>query len=317
MARRYVGEVGRLDDILARLEPSLGPLSGEPVALQGGITNRNFRVTLGGTEYVVRVHGRDTGLLGIDRGAERLASETAARLAIAPEVAAGLDDCLVTRFVACEPASSPEIADRVEEIAGALRRFHDSGARLPTSFWVPDLLEDYAAIVRERGGALPDAYADAVDVARRIAAALPVGEARPCHNDLLAGNIIRARDGGRMLIVDWEYAAMGHPCFDLGNLSINNDFDDATDERMLSAYHGQAPTTAQRAGLKLMRVLSDAREAAWGVVQAVVSELDFDFERYGREHFERLHVAAAGPHLRDWLAEAADGERRAQRGEGA
>ena len=39
------------------------------------------------------------------------------------------------------------------------------------------------------------------------------------------------------------------------------------------------PRTPQRAALKLMRVLSDAREAAWGVVQGEVSELDFDFER--------------------------------------
>ena len=37
-----------------------------------------------------------------------------------------------------------------------------------------------------------------------------------------------------------------------------------------------------------MRVLSDAREAAWGVVQASVSELDFDFDGYAGEHFERL-----------------------------
>ena len=37
-----------------------------------------------------------------------------------------------------------------------------------------------------------------------------------------------------------------------------------------------------------MRVMSDVREAAWGVVQGGISELDFDFERYAREHFERL-----------------------------
>jgi thiamine kinase-like enzyme len=309
MVQRHVGGMGRLDDILQRLVPSLGPLGGEPVALAGGITNRNFRVTFGGAEYVVRVPGRDTGLLGIDRDAERLAGETAARLSIAPELVAVLEDCLVTRFVAAHPASSPEIAERVEEIARALRSFHDSGAELPTRFWVPDLLEDYAAILRRRGAALPADYDEVRAAAGAIAAVLPLGRPRPCHNDLLAGNILRARDGGGMLIVDWEYAGMGHPCFDLGNLSINNDFDDATDERLLTVYHGQAPTQARRAALKLMRVLSDAREGAWGVVQAVVSELDFDFERYAREHFERLHAAVALPGFAEWLAAAARAER--------
>jgi thiamine kinase-like enzyme len=127
---------------------------------------------------------------------------------------------------------------------------------------------------------------------------------RPCHNDLLAGNVIRARDDGRLMIVDWEYAGMGDPRFDLGNLSINNDFDDAADERLLSAYHGEPPTEAQRAALKLMRVLSDAREGAWGVVQTEVSELDFDFAGYAREHFERLLTTAAQPQFREWLVSA-------------
>ena len=176
--------------------------------------------------------------------------------------------------------------------------------RLPTSFSVPHLLDDYAAIVHERGGTLPLAYPDAVAVATRIEAGLPLAHPTPCHNDLLAGNIIRAQDDGRMLIVDWEYAGIGDPRFDLGNLSINNGFDEATDDRLLTAYDGVAPSDGRRAPLKLMRVLSDAREAAWGVVQEAVSELDFDFEHYGHDHFERLRATALGPQFEEWLAAA-------------
>jgi thiamine kinase-like enzyme len=296
--------VDDLGDILARLEPSLGSLSGEPAPLHGGITNRNFRITLGGADYVVRMPGKDTDLLGIDRETERHATEAAARLGIAPEVAAALEDCLVTRFIACRPVSAQELADGVEEIARALRSFHDSAARLPARFCVPSLLDDYAAIVTEHGATLPAAYAQAVAAAARIEAALPVAGPCPCHDDLLSGNIIRAQDDGRLMIVDWEYAGMGDPRFDLGNLSINNDFDEATDERLLTAYYGQAPSDGRRAALKLMRVLSDAREAAWGVVQAEVSELDFDFEGYGRKHFERLRAAVEQPRFEEWLAAA-------------
>jgi thiamine kinase-like enzyme len=300
-----LGAVGKLSDILTRLEASLGPANGAPMPLKGGITNHNFRVTLGGTDYVVRLPGKDTGLLGINRETERLATEAAAGLGIAPAVAAVLEDCLVTRFIACSPVSPQELADGVEEIASALRRFHDSRVRLPARFRVPDLLEEYAAVIRERGGALPEGYEEAVAVAARIESALPVSDPRPCHDDLLGGNIIRAQDDGRMLIVDWEYAGMGDPRFDLGNLSINNDFDEAADERLLAAYYGEAPTDARRAALGLMRVLSDAREAAWSAVQATVSELDFDFERYGSEHFERLRAAVEQPRFAEWLAAAA------------
>jgi len=299
--------VGELNDILQRLEPLLGPLTGEPAALEGGITNRNFHVTLGGADYVLRLPGKDTDLLGINRRAERLASEAAARLGVAPGVAAMLEDCLVTHFIACEPVSACELADDVEEIARALRSFHDSTARLPARFWVPDLLDGYAAIVRERGGTLPAPYAQARAASVRIAQALPFARPRPCHNDLLAGNIIRARDDGRMMILDWEYAGMGDPRFDLGNLSINSDFDQATDDRLLAAYYEQAPSDARRAELKLMRVLSDAREAAWGVVQAQISTLDFDYERYAGEHFGRLQGAVGQPAFAEWLLAAEGG----------
>jgi len=175
---------------------------------------------------------------------------------------------------------------------------------LPARFHVPDLLDVYATIVRARGDELPAEYAQTQAAATRIADGLPPAEARPCHNDLLPGNLIRASDDGRVLIVDWEYAGMGDPRFDLGNLSINNGFGEAEDERLLRAYLGEPPSDAQRASLQLMRVLSDAREAAWGVVQGTISELEFDFAGYAGEHFERVSGVLAGPEFEEWITSA-------------
>jgi thiamine kinase-like enzyme len=103
------------------------------------------------------------------------------------------------------------------------------------------------------------------------------------------------------MLVDWEYAGMGHRFFDLGNLSVNNEFDPAADERLLTAYLGEPPGDARRAALALMRIMSDAREAAWGVIQGVISDLDFDFAEYASKHFERLTRAAADPGFEEWI----------------
>ena len=65
--------------------------------------------------------------------------------------------------------------------------------------------------------------------ARAVSAAASSGpprapiELRPCHNDLLNANFID--DGERIRIVDWEYAGMGDPFFDLGNFSVNHELD--------------------------------------------------------------------------------------------
>lgn len=295
-----------LPRILSRLERTLGPASGEPVPVAGGITNHNFRVCLGGHDCVVRLPGRDTALLGIDRGAERLAASRAAELGIAPPLLYADDDCVVTAYLAGGPVDPDALRGDPGPVARALCAFHDSGVRLPTSFWVAGQLDEYAAVVRERGGVLPDAYQRAAVLVRRIASTLPLAAPVPCHDDLLPGNLIQTP--ATIMLVDWEYAGMGHRFFDLGNLAANNEFDDPAELRLLAAYFEVSEGSvgpARRAALKLFRIVSDAREAAWGVLQSQISELDFDFEEYAARHFERLELAAADPRLEEYFDAAA------------
>lgn len=291
-----------LDRIVERLEPSLGQVGSAPAPLEGGITNRNYMVQMGGQEYVIRLHGKDTELLGIDREAERIANGAAAALGIAPAVAASFAGGIVTRYERCGTLDARGVAARVQEIGRALRAFHRCGAELPATFWVPDLLARYAALARANGAQLPPLYARAEQLAARIARALPLRAPRPCHNDLLAGNLICSNESGRTMIVDWEYAGMGLPSFDLGNLSVNNELSDDCERELLCAYLGRAPAARERAALKLARVLSDAREGAWGVMQAQLSDLDFDFDGYAETHFARMAQAADGPEFAGWLA---------------
>jgi thiamine kinase-like enzyme len=282
--------VSDLEGLLARLEQRLGAITAGPAVLDGGITNRNYRVSFAGRDCVVRLPGKDTALLGISRRAEQMANEMAAALGLAPEVVAADDDCLVTAYVHGEP-SDPATLD-VDAVAAALRSFHDSGLELPVRFWVPDLLNECAEVVGARGGALPPQYAPTRALALQVAEALPLTDPVPCHNDLLPANVLRTSDG--VMLVDWEYAGMGHRIFDLGNLAVNCQFDDAAEIRLLTAYLRRAPTEEQHHALRLMRLMSDAREAAWGVLQGVISTLDFDFQGYAARHFDRLLAAQDG-----------------------
>jgi thiamine kinase-like enzyme len=292
-----------LGEIVGLLEHELGPASGPPEPLEGGITNRNFRVRFGERDCVLRLTASSTGLLGIDRSSELKAGQMAASLGVGPPVLACGEGFLVTAYLACTPVRSADLAAAPDPAARALRAFHESGLELANRFWVPDLLEQYERVVVDHGQTPPPAYAAARSVADRIAVALPLSEPVPCHDDLLAANLLRTPT--TTMLVDWEYAGMGHRMFDLGNLAVNNDFDEPAEDRLLSAYFGEPPTAGRRAALALMRILSDAREAAWGVVQTVISDLDFDFGAYARQHFERLERAAATPRLEALLDAAA------------
>src|SRR5262245_40740408 len=220
-------ELGR---IVEKLVPELGELEGEPAPLDGGITNRNFRVRLGGREHVVRVPGKDTNLLGIDRGAERFSAERASSLGIGPPVTAALDDpvCLVTLFVEAKVMSPEDLKQpsAIEKVAGSLRRLHGPEQPLPIAFDSFRVVEEYADTATERGGTLPPDYEEAHAKSSEIEDALggPEHEPVPCHNDLLAANFLD--DGERIWILDWDYAGMGDRYFDLANYSINNELDE-------------------------------------------------------------------------------------------
>src|SRR6266513_6511676 len=69
--------------------------------LVGGITNQNYRVDIAGETFVLRVGGKGTRLLGIDRGREHTCTAIAAQLGIGAEVMHFLasEDALVTRFI--------------------------------------------------------------------------------------------------------------------------------------------------------------------------------------------------------------------------
>lgn len=299
----------QLRELLTDLRDALGPTAGAPVPLDGGITNRNFRIRFAPPvgEGVLRLPGRDTGLLGIDRRAELLAARQAARLGVAPRVLYGDERCLVTEYLPGSELDGDRLRAAPQAVARGLRAFHDSGLELPARFWIPDLLADYAALLSQRGIAVDDRFRRTQELVAKIAVALPLGDPVACHNDLLPGNLMSAGDeADRPMLVDWEYAGMGHRWFDLGNLAVNNAFDPAAEDRLLSAYFdGEPPTAGRRAALALFKLVSDAREAAWGVVQGTLSELDFDFGAYADQHFARLQDAASDrQRLHAWLSDA-------------
>ena len=276
-----------------RVEEAVGRLwPGQPVKVEtlgGGITNHNFKVVVDGDVLVLRIGGKDTGLLGIDREHEHEAALMAARLGVGPEVVRFADGVLVTRFVEGEVGRADPAA-----VGILLKRLHGAPA-VAGRFDSFRVVEAYAATATGHGRSLPDSYGTAHELACQIEARRAAAPVVTCHNDLLAANFID--DGERIWIVDWEYAGMGDPFFDLANFAVNNGLDEDGERALLEAY-GSTDTRA----LTLMRFMSDFREAMWGVVQQAISELDFDFVAYADEHFERLRRTASEGRFKAALA---------------
>jgi thiamine kinase-like enzyme len=289
----------RVEEIVERIWPGARP---HVDVLGGGITNRNFKITLDDGTFVLRVGGQDTELLGIDRRVEYEASLAAAAVGVGPDVVAFIqpEGYLVTRFVGGKVVGPEALREpeALRRIAKSLRAVHN-GPPIPARFDSFRVVEAYAATAATHGVTIPAGYDRALATAARVERARGPAAERPCHNDLLTANFID--DGTRIRIVDWEYAGMGDVFFDLANFTVNNGLSKDETSVLLRAYFGDVRPEHERA-LALMRYMSDFREAMWGVVQQGLSDLDFDYRGYAEEHFQRLQRTAAERSFRRALA---------------
>jgi thiamine kinase-like enzyme len=273
--------------------------------LSGGITNRNYKITADADCFVLRLGGNETQFLGIDRKTEYDCSALAWQVGVAPEPIAFLEPegYILARFVSGKEMPADEIGteENIRRVVESMKAYH--ALDFFPGFYSPfRVAEEYTKTARSFNVTLPENIEWYLEKSREIERAMyrePL-QPRPCHNDLLNGNFID--DGTRIRILDWEYAGMGDIFFDLGNFAVQHDFDDAQDEMLLKAYFGQ-PTSSQHAHQKLMKIMSDLREAMWSLVQMGVSKLDFDYEGYGKKYFGRFEANTNGDEYRQWLRE--------------
>lgn len=261
-------------------------------ALDGGMTNRNYRVDDGRGRYVVRL-GQDVPEHGILRWHELAAARAAWAIGLSPEVVFAAPGVLVSRFVDGRTLQPQDLRDaaRLDAVVDLLHRCHrDMPARMRgpvLMFWVFQVIRDYLARLQaEPGGLLQDRLADIAAMTPVLEAAVGPVQIVFGHNDMLAGNLID--DGDRLWLIDWDYAGFNSPLFDLANLSCNNGLDTALDHALLTRYFGCAPDAARNRAFLAMRCASAVRETLWAMVSQQVSTIDFDYAAYARNWGTRL-----------------------------
>ncbi len=247
-----------------------------------------------GDAYVARLCD-ELPLLGISRRNEVACQQAAAARGLAPEMVHHEPGLLVSRFVEGRTLAAADVREPalIARLAALLQRLHRSWDA-PTGevlYFCPfQVVRDYAQTAARLGAELPgdvdDLLEDARSLSRRIAPFRPV----LCHNDLLPANLID--DGKRLWLVDWEYAGIGHPLFDLANLAANAALDDEPESALLAAYRGQAEPR-DLAELRTFRAVSLLREALWATIQTVDSDIDFDYRRYADEHLRAYRESRA------------------------
>jgi len=279
------------------------------IPLSGGITNLNFRIDADGKSYVLRLTGQDTELLGIKRDVEYAANYAAGQLGIAPEVIYFIEpeNYIVTRFINGKPIPPSVIKqpDYLTRIARKIRLFHTRGPKLKNEFNVFRRVEMLTKVSKKNKGRFPFDWDWIMQKMKDVETALsktPLSSA-PCHDDLLNLNWLEEDvpgDVGEIRLLDWEYAGMGDPVYDLANFCSHHRLNDDEVRFLLNEYFGEA-TLQHFARLKLLWPMSEIHEAMWGTTQTGISKLEEDFQGYADLWFGRVRQHVTDPRWNQWL----------------
>lgn len=264
----------------------------------GGSTNLNFRVHVSGKKFVLRIAGADTEELGINRASEATISKAMAEARLGPTIIECMPNhsAMLSEFCEGESLEGERFfAEGVlERVGKTLRRCHELTPPEGVGSFSPfKTVRTYIHKAREKGVSLPENLPLALEKMSRIEAELAEHRTEClCHNDLLPGNFID--NGTELRIIDWEYGGVGDPFFDLGNLAVNAQLTEQQEEQLLKAYFDEIrPEDIRR--LRLMRLVSDMREATWGFLQAGIAKgkphsakTPEHYHEYGRKHLDRF-----------------------------
>ncbi|MGC1388955.1 MAG: choline/ethanolamine kinase family protein [Steroidobacteraceae bacterium] len=260
-----------LRKIAERYVPGSGALAMQ--RLGSGLVNDSYRVVRGEGQYSLRVPTPCAAEFGIDREWECrvLGRAQAAGLAPTVECCEPRRGILVARWVAggaWDPAQVRQ-AENIACMAQLVRRIHalpvPQAARVMNpAAWIShyrDVLARHGRGTNRRPISAPDTCLAALG---RLPRATPV----LCHSDLHPQNLVLAAHGP--VLLDWEYAHVSDPLWDLAGWSCNNDLCADASRSLLASYLGRRPGADDASRLEHLVWLYDYVCLLWSEVFAAL-----------------------------------------------
>ena len=247
------------------------------IQLQGGLTNESYRFQLKGRTYVLRLFAENSWQLNINRDAEFHISGLAYanNLGAKPVYMDPNKTYAVFEFLSGHLLNHADLdeSQRLSLLAKNLNRLHKLGVNsLVPTLDVTVKAENYWQAISAQG---LTAYLVNKEGLQHFFSALPGPDALClCHNDLVFENMIY--QDGELRFIDWEYAALGNPYFDLASVIVNRQLDGDLAAPLLENYY--LPINYEYLAAAIMQV--KYLEALWWVIQqdicAEVGEKKFE-----------------------------------------
>ena len=289
-----------VESILNRV-PGWSPAGDVQVERMAGLTNNNYRLTVDEERFMLRVSGKNTQRLGIDRKHELAALQAAAAAGIGPEVVAFLlpEGHLITRWIDGRHWKVDEFRtpENVRQLTGMVKRIHalpPNGA----SFSPFRRVESYMETARTFSVPFPpdfDQFLESMQMVEEEQQCDGFDWLRFCHNDLVSVNYLYCEKDASIKVIDWEFSGMGDIYYDLATVVYTHDnygpISPELEELMLRCTFGEV-TEVQRRRLQGMKYMLMLFTGLWGLAQygmqtagLIPAVEGFDFMEFSRYLF--------------------------------
>jgi thiamine kinase-like enzyme len=271
--------------------------NGDPVEriekLPGGLTNENFKVTIGGKSYALRVAGKGTAAM-INRPAEDNNAHLMAAAGINPtlfyydaETGDKIDEYIDGKTLHVPDFQTAEADKYIKLIAKTLNEVHNSGKEFKGKFDFLDEFDSYVRLIEKNNIKVYDGHDKVMAKMAEIRAILEKNPRRqsPTHNDPLPENWIV--DGDRIYLIDWEYGGVGDPLMDVAAFSLEVGLTTEQEQLLLNSYFGRPATDAEYAMILVDKFINDSLWYLWAPIQMFNGKPADFYWGYGENRFNR------------------------------
>ncbi len=292
-----------IDEAIARIDDWKGKeISYEPVA--GGITNPNYKVTVDGTAYFLKIPGAGTDF--IDRDNCHAANQIASDAGVGAKVFYYFPDTGVEVFQWMDGYRTTKLGDMFNReicmaAVAAIRDFNNYPATLPVEESIFDQCRDMISRCTE-ADYIPPWHETMLYWMDRIERAFKAAgsESKPCHNDYWFNNFMWNEETKDGKVIDIEYASMNDPIFDLALWLQPFATDDIMRDAVIVYNNGVYDETLF-AKLNLARMACEIKWIYWALQQTVNSNVDFDYYQWYNDKSARLRYYLVDERLDMWL----------------
>lgn len=279
-----------MESIVNRLIKLIPEWNGKAIKvypINNGITNTNFEVIVDEKSFFLSIPSSNSELLNIDYRNKYYNNKICGEINISPKVIHFLksENLLITEFIKSKHSSLEmfQSSKEIEQLVKNIRLLHNANPFLK-KFNMFNLIDSYQNIIR--GDYLSKNKFQYINNIKILEPkiSLPDHMLVPCHNDLLPENIIYKDD--QVFILDFDYSGNNDPCFELGNLSVEMEYDDEQINKLVKYYYGEMNESII-SRVNLQAIVSDIGWSLWSYVQAENSNINFDYYSHAIYRLER------------------------------